>query len=95
MGSSDPLIMLTHISGFSLWLRVGMTVAWLLGGCDREGSLNSWGMMVTIPFLLTGYVWLVAFLFVLVMVPVLVVFFTPLCLFIYENSCVESLRILF
>jgi hypothetical protein len=95
MSSVNFVILLTHITGFSLWLKLGMIVAWLLGGCDRDGYLNRWGFLVTLPFLLIGYAWGVAVLFVLLMVPVLILFFTPLCIFIFENSCVESLRTLF
>ena len=95
MNNIDFLILLTHISGVSLVLKLGMIVAWLLGGCDRDGYLNSWGTLVTIPFLLIAYVWFCAVLFVLIMVPFLILFFTPLCIFIFENSCVDSLRTLF
>jgi hypothetical protein len=95
MNSIGFLIMLTRISGFSLFLHLGMIVAWLLGGCDREGYLNSWGMLVTFPFLLIGYLWMVVFIMALIAVPIVIIFFTPLCIFIFDNSCIDDLRRLF
>ena len=93
MSTINFLILLTHITGASLWLKLGMIVAWLLGGCDRYGNLNRWGFLVTLPFLLIAHVWGAAVLFVLIMVPFLILFFTPLCIFIFENPCIQSGRI--
>ena len=86
---------LAYITGFPIWLNLGLLVAWLLGGTDRNGEPNAWGVLILLPFLLFAWIFGTAVLTALMVIPVLVVIFTPLCIFLFENSCIDSLRSLF
>ena len=89
--------MLDKVLDFPLqiWLVPGMFIAFLLGGTDRQGYLNPWGLFLMLPFYLLGYITLVVVLFVSMVVPVLIVLYTPICVFIADNSCIESILTLF
>ena len=78
-----------------LWLVPGMFIAFLLGGTDRRGHLNAWGMVLIAPFYLLGYLTLVVVIFLGTAVPVVVVLYTPLCVFLSDSSCLAQLAALF
>lgn len=86
------LKLLAIVSGFPIWWHLGLLVAWLLGGADRDGELNAWGQLIMLPFLFVAWLFGLAVLATLILAPVLVIFFTPLCIFLFDNSCIESLR---
>ena len=85
------LKLLAYISGIPLWLNLGLLVAWLLGGADRDGDLNAWGLVIMMPFLFVGYVVGTVIITILISVPVIALVMTPFCVFVFDNSCIASL----
>ncbi len=81
MQGYDPIqTVINWVTLFPLWIWLGETTAWLLGGVDRRGELNPWGLVVMLPFLGLAYVYGFAMMFLAIMVPCVFVVLTPFCM---------------
>lgn len=81
MQGYDPIqTVINWITLFPLWMWLGGTAAWLLGGKYRNGELNPWGMVVMLPFLGVAYVYGIVVGTLVLLVPCVFLVMTPFCL---------------
>ena len=81
MRGHDPIwTAINWLTLLPLGMWLGETTAWLLGGADRGGNLNLWGVVVILPFLGFAYVFGFVMLFLVILVPCVFLVLTPFCL---------------
>ena len=81
MKGYDPIdTAINWITLLPLWWWLAETVAWLLGGKDRAGELNPWGVLVMLPILGVAMVYGVGMMMLVLIVPAFILVMTPFCM---------------